>query len=81
MYITKCDLGGSMEYSYKINAKRLKELRKKRFLTQGQLAKQIQVTHYAVSTWELGTRNPGLKHLEKLCEYFDVPLKYLVEEK
>lgn len=59
-------------------AQRLKELRKKKGLTQTDLAKALKVTKGTVSTWETGNRKPEFGTMERLCDFFDVSLGYLI---
>ena len=57
---------------------RLKELRTKRHLTQGELAKEVGVSMQSVSLWERGPRTPDLERLEILSDFFQVNLGYLM---
>lgn len=59
-------------------ADRIKKLRKKKGVSQLQLAEAIGVKKNTVSTWERGTRKPDLNALCLLSEYFDVSLEYLL---
>ncbi|WP_304598899.1 helix-turn-helix domain-containing protein [Lactobacillus intestinalis] len=56
---------------------RLKELRKENNLSQRELGKAIGVTGQAISLYERGDREPKLKILEKLADYFGVSVDYL----
>lgn len=56
---------------------RLKELRKENNLSQRELGKVIGVTRQAISLYERGDREPKLKILEKLADYFGVSVDYL----
>ena len=58
--------------------KRLKELRKLRNINQQELADQMSVSRSSVAMWEKGT-DPGKEMLQKLAEYFDVSVDYLLE--
>lgn len=49
----------------------LKALRKNANLTQGQLAKLLEVDQRTVSAWENGVCEPSFAILEKLCEIFN----------
>ncbi len=61
-----------------ILSKRLKELRKKKGLTQGQVAIYCDITEKAYQNYELMTREPKLSILIKIADLFDVSLDYLV---
>jgi transcriptional regulator with XRE-family HTH domain len=47
-------------------------LRLRKFLTQGDLARQIGVHPTQVSDWERGIYRPSMKHLRRLCEILEV---------
>lgn len=53
-------------------------LRKKRKITQADLANSLSVSNQAVSKWELGICYPDLSLLPKLAEYFDVSTDFLL---
>ena len=57
---------------------RLRELRTKNHLTQGELAKKVGVSMQSVSLWERGPRTPDLEKLEKLTDIFQVNMGYLL---
>ncbi len=57
---------------------RLRELRTKKRLTQGELAKRVGVSMQSVSLWERGPRTPDLETLEKLSDVFQVNVDYLL---
>lgn len=59
-------------------AKNLKELRTEANLTQAALAEKMGVSQRAVSSWELGARQPDYDTLLKLAHYFDVTTDYLL---
>ena len=59
-------------------ADRLKELRTIKGLYQGDIAEILGVTRQAVSQYERGEREPSLEMLEKLADYFNVDVSYLV---
>lgn len=52
----------------------LKKLRKQDGLTQGELAERLQVGRSTVSMWESGQREPDFETLEKISDYFNVPM-------
>ena len=57
---------------------RIKQLRKKKGVSQSQLAEAIGVKNNTVSTWERGTRKPDVDALHLLSDYFDVSFEYLL---
>ena len=59
-------------------ADRIKQLRKKKGVSQSQLAKAIGVKNNTVSTWERGTRKPDFDALQLLSNYFEVSFEYLL---
>ena len=56
---------------------RLVQLRKKRGLTQQQIADEIGVNRGSYSNWEKGKREPSFENLVKLGDLFDVSLDWL----
>lgn len=59
-------------------AKRMKELRMDRGLTQKELGEIINVTKVSICCYENGTRTPTLETLLDLANYFEVDLDYLL---
>jgi transcriptional regulator with XRE-family HTH domain len=59
-------------------AQRIRELRKKKGMTQTELAKSLGKTLGTISTWETGKRKPEFETMDALCDYFDVNLGYLI---
>ena len=57
----------------------LKELRAKKGLTQGQLAKAVGVSAGNVGDWETGKSKPGYNALAALARIFEVSADYLLE--
>jgi len=57
---------------------RLRELRKSRKLTQEELAKELEVHQMTISQWERDAREPDIKTLKKIAEFFGVTVGYLV---
>lgn len=58
---------------------RLKELRKKRNITQLKLAMDLGLYQNAISRYETGEREADYKTLIALANYFDVTIDYLLE--
>ena len=50
----------------------LKTLRRRRFLTQKELASQVGVSYQTVQTWEAGKSQPRLRHIPKLATALQV---------
>lgn len=60
--------------------KAIQILRKKRSISQGELAQQLHVSIQAVSKWETGRANPELSLLPGLAELFGVSIDELFSE-
>ena len=60
---------------------RIKKLRKKKGMTQLELAEKVHVTDKAVSKWETGEGNPEITILIELAKIFEVSLDYLLTGK
>lgn len=58
---------------------RLKELRKKRKISQLKLAMDLQLNQNAISRYETGIREADYSTLIKIADYFDVSIDYLLE--
>lgn len=59
---------------------RLKELRKEKGLNQTEIAKELHISQQTYSQWESDKRNPSQKPLEKLANFFNVSVSYLLGE-
>ncbi|MBR4800908.1 MAG: helix-turn-helix transcriptional regulator [Clostridia bacterium] len=59
-------------------AERIYELRKEAGLSQEQLAKEIGVTHRAVSFWEASINEPKASYIYQLAKFFNVSADYLL---
>ena len=57
---------------------RIAELRKKRSLTQGALAKELDISQSTLAMWETEQRSPDATKLKKLASYFNVSIDYLL---
>ena len=57
---------------------RLKELRKKKGLSQLRLATELNTTQNTISRYETGEREPGIDELVKIADYFNVSVDYLI---
>ena len=58
-------------------ARRLKECRKQRGLTQMQVAVYCNITEKAYQNYELMTREPKLEILARIADLYEVSLDYL----
>lgn len=57
---------------------KIAEYRKKKNLSQDQLAEKMYVTRQLISKWELGTGIPKIDHVISLCEILDVNFEELL---
>ena len=58
---------------------RLKELRKRKGISQLRLATDLNTTQNTISRYETGEREPGIAELIKIADYFHVSVDYLIE--
>ena len=58
---------------------RLRELRLERNMSQQRLAMELSMTQNTISRYEIGEREPGIKDLIRIADYFNVSLDYLLE--
>lgn len=58
---------------------RLRELRKKRGISQLKLAMDLSTTQNTISRYETGEREAGYKELIAIADYFNVSIDYLLE--
>lgn len=63
------------------NVERLRELRKKRGLTQNELAKLLDVGRTTVTLWEKGVNNPRIEVLPKLARVLHCSVDDLLRHK
>lgn len=59
---------------------RLKELRKARGISQLCLATELNTNQNTISRYENGEREPGIKELISIANYFNVSIDYLLEQ-
>ena len=57
---------------------RLRELRKKKGISQLRLATDLNTTQNTISRYETGEREPGIDELIKIADYFNVSVDYLI---
>lgn len=58
-------------------SKNITDLRKKKGITQEQLAAALNISPQAVSKWETNTSQPDVQTLPLIADYFDVSIDYL----
>ena len=58
---------------------RLKELRKAKGISQLRLAIDLNANQNTISRYETGEREPGIRELIAIADYFHVSIDYLVE--
>ena len=56
----------------------LKKLREERHLSQKDVAQYLGITRQAITSYELGKREPNYEILTKLADYFNVSVDYLL---
>ena len=56
----------------------LKRLRKRNNISQDELARELNVKQYVISSWEIGRSEPNIKQIIFLSTYFNVPTDYLL---
>ena len=59
-------------------SERLTYLRKKRKMTQSALSKALGIARTTLSGYESGTREPDHETLQKIADYFEVSIDYLL---
>lgn len=59
---------------------RLKKLRKEAHLTQKDVADHFNTSPQSYAQWEKGQRSPSKESLEKLANFFNVSVSYLIGE-
>ncbi|WP_099157305.1 helix-turn-helix domain-containing protein [Virgibacillus ndiopensis] len=57
---------------------RLKELRKKKGISQYEAAKELGFSRGQLANYEQGSREPDYSTLEKIADFFDVSVDYLL---
>ena len=62
-------------------AARIKELMRENSLTQVALAEKVGLRQNTISAWLLGKKEPSIRSLWLLADYFNVEIDYLVGRK
>ena len=60
--------------------RKLTHLRKQKGLSQDELATDLNISQSSVSNYESGATNPDVFILEKIAEYFKVPVTYFFSD-
>ena len=60
---------------------KLQELRKRKGLTQEELAEKLYVSRTAVSKWESGRGYPSIDSLKAIAKFFSVTVEELLSSK
>ena len=60
--------------------KKLSELRKQKGLSQEQLATDLNISQSSISNYESGATTPDAYILQKVAEYFKVPVTYFFSD-
>lgn len=47
-------------------------------VTAYKVAKEANITQTALSNWKMGKSTPGIKNLQKIADYFEVTIDYLM---
>ena len=63
---------------YESVAKRIKELRTEKKLTQGQFGEKIRVSQDTVSLWEKGKSLPTTEYVIEICRIFSVSADFVL---
>ena len=58
---------------------KLKDLRRDRGLSQGELSKVFSVAQQTVGKWESGLAYPNIDTLKQIAKYFNVSIDYLLD--
>ena len=59
-------------------AESIKNARKKKYLTQTELAKRVGVTHASISFWENGINIPNVKDCWRIADELNISIDELV---
>ena len=56
----------------------LKKLRQRKNISQDDLAKELNVKQYVISSWEIGRSEPNIEQIKFLSSCFNIPTDYLL---
>lgn len=57
---------------------RLKKLRTAQGISQVEFAKRFDISTGTIGNWEVGNREPDFNTVQKIADYFDVSIDYLL---
>ena len=57
---------------------RIKEARRRKNISQKELAETLKCSPAAIAMWEIGDRKPGLDQMQALSDFFNVSIDYLI---
>lgn len=57
---------------------RLREIRRRKGISQLKLAMDLNTSQNTISRYETGEREPGINELIKIADYFNVSVDYLI---
>ena len=57
---------------------RIRELRKRKHISQLKMAMDLNMTQNTISRYETGEREPGIVELIRIADYFHVSVDYLI---
>ncbi len=70
-----------LHWCQEVNMVGLKKIRKQRNLNQQKVAIDLNVSREALSLYENGKREPSFDMLNKMSDYFNVSIDYLINGK
>ena len=59
---------------------RLRQVRQSKGMSQQELAEALHSSQAAISGWETGKYDPGMKNWKAIAELFAVPVDYLIDD-
>lgn len=59
---------------------RLRQVRLSRGMNQQELAEALHASQAAISGWETGKYDPGMKNWKAIADLFGVPVDYLIDD-
>lgn len=69
---------GKLYWVFDMNFQRLVEIRDDFNLRQKDIAKLLNITQQTYSLWENGSKIIPLKHLNNLCNYYNLSMDYVI---
>lgn len=78
LYLTFCDNLLLYREAIHLFSETLRALRKERGLTQVQFARQFSVATGTIAMWETGKREPDFSTMERLADFFEVSVDFLL---